>query len=110
MESRVAIANSAGELDRRGEERDESGNAVEKYPVSDGSKVDPFRIGAVVEEKSLVVIEHEERADGDSEVKEIFRRSEACSLQRRTSRAMEPGFDALAGGAHDDIGPESDKQ
>lgn len=94
MEGRIAIANAAGKLNGRGEKRDESRNAVEKDPVAYRSKVYPLRIGSVVEKKSLVVIEHEERADGDREVEQIFRGGEACSLQRRTFRAT--GFDSMS--------------
>jgi hypothetical protein len=95
MEAQVAVANSAGELNWRGNQRDEARNTVKEDPIADGAEVYPFWIGEpVVQEESFVVVEHEQGADSDGEIEPMFRRGKARCLHRRTSSAMELGFDS----------------
>ena len=72
MEGEITAADSTGKLNRGGEERDGSGDAVQIDPTAGGAKVDPCGIGVVVEKESLIVVEHEERANRDCKIKQIL--------------------------------------
>ena len=104
VESGITAPDATGELERSSDQSDGSGKAVKDDPVSDRTKMYPLRIRSVMKEETFVVVENEECAEGDSEIKQVFRGGKTGGLHVRTFRAMELGFENLGlGGSCDTL-------